>query len=143
MTTIATDGHVLAGDTSVCQDESRTYIRTKVFRVKGWLIGYGGTLAECQLTIEAMKKSRLMPDKYLKTYTVPKDVTLLMVDPKGRIWEYEHGISIRVPGKYHAIGLGSDVALGAMYVGANPVQALRAAKYHNKGTAGNITKRTL
>lgn len=133
----------MAGDTSTWNGQTCARIGTKVRRIQGWLIGHAGDLGPAIQFIDSLKKSRLDPLKYLQEYHVKTGFTLLLVCPEGRIYEFEGGAVTRVQEKYHAIGSGSDLALGAMFVGATPVDALRAARYHNDSTSGRITKRSL
>lgn len=141
MTTIATDGHTMAGDTQCSDGHTRSFVKTKVCKVQGWLVGYAGTLAECVQVLDSMREKRMTPKQYAATYNIPQGVQLLCVDPDGKIYEFSHGAFIEQDAEYFALGTGDGVALGAMYMGASPYKAVQAAMEHNPSTGGKITIR--
>lgn len=75
--------------------------------------------------------------------TVPNDgdvaATGLIFRPGGLVEVYECGGHYAfTPDPYMAIGSGRDAALGAMFAGADPETAVRAAIAHDHGTGGEV-----
>lgn len=66
--------------------------------------------------------------------------TALVFRPDGSCEVYECGGWYTLdPTPYYAVGSGRDVALGAMFAGADPEVAVRAAIVHDSGTGGDVT----
>jgi ATP-dependent protease HslVU (ClpYQ) peptidase subunit len=73
-----------------------------------------------------------------------KDFTAILVDTSGNLTVYEGNTDRFVPwyGEYAAFGSGSDVAYGALEMGATAEQAVAAAIRRNTNTGGTIQVET-
>lgn len=138
MTTIAYRAGVLVGDGQVtsCQ-ENESYITLTSNDVKIWRLPdgrlFGG--AHASEDIERLKQAMF------KNQAPPKleDIDAILIDRKGRIWEYEGNIWVRVTAKFHAIGSGHRFAIPAMMAGASALQAVKIAISCDPFSGGKIT----
>ena len=137
MTTLACNATGMAGDTLVVEENHKSHIKTKVWRINGWLIGYAGTLGECLAFLEEVKESGISPLKYIKERDVKvKDVELLLLSPRGKMYTWEGQAPIPVAEEYAAIGTGKAYALTAMYLERCPADAVSIASVFDVNTDG-------
>lgn len=123
----------MACDSSMTRGEMRIGIIKKITRLSnGALIGFAGDI-DCRdglkVITNSLSKSRLPTNKQLEK--VARDTTFLVVLPDGQLYSITTGKECEcVESGYHghdAIGLGSNVALGAMDAGADAITACRIA----------------
>jgi ATP-dependent protease HslVU (ClpYQ) peptidase subunit len=147
MTVIAYRGGIMAADSLTTLDEVNLTHTRKIERRHGYLVGIRGescpSMAECMDWLFTRKAKRLELLKgYIKPFRIwddrqrdepPYAFTLLMVSPKGEVFEVDQEGSIEpVPGGHHAIGSGSKYALAVMDlqppVVTAPVGAIEAVR---------------
>lgn len=136
MTTIAFKDGVMAGDRRVtsedkgelmtCPEKARKVVR---FR-DGRLFGAAGNMSACIELRDATRKN--LPTPKLA------NVEALLVHPDGVVWAYDDKRWIKVCGNCAALGSGAMGALAAMYVGADPVMAVRAACQFDPMSGGGV-----
>lgn len=124
MTTIAWDGHTLAGDRQSTWGGTATKTR-KIFRAehtdgRKMIYGCAGLSHECQAYTRWINGEIEKPD-----FT---DLSILSIDQKGRIWHTNQTLLwVRIMARQWAIGCGCDYALGAMAAGKTATEAVRIA----------------
>ncbi len=135
MTTIATDGHTMAGDSYCGGDCFHTEIR-KVFRAKdGAILGSAGQAFDYTGFLAWYEDGgELNVTDGFEGLILKPDGRVFCVDSKGR--QFEH----QVPA---AVGSGAAVAYGAMDAGASPAKAIAIASKRNAFTGGSITVEAL
>lgn len=142
MTTIAYRGGILAADTCVTVNGSKLGGVVKVWRrpEDGALAGAAGSAGFAA----AFRKWFLTPEKDRGKPPEPKSDDRMfdrgvVFYEGGRIEVHEAGGPFEVSAPYYAFGNGSDIALGAMFAGADARTAIAAAVKHNPYTFGEIT----
>jgi hypothetical protein len=67
-------------------------------------------------------------------------ISAIIIKPNGRVFMFENGAPqlMAAGGRYHAVGSGANLALGAMFAGADACTAVRAAIYHDTNTGGRV-----
>lgn len=127
MSVIAWDGHTLAADKRASMG-STIYTTTKIFRVKGCLVGHTGQLVFGQQMLAWFEAGENIPDFPPSQRDKDDWAALLVVRPSGKLQIYE-----RVPypstyeNKLFAIGSGADYALAAMHCGKTAAEAVGLA----------------
>lgn len=140
MTTIAYRSGVLAADTSISRGGSHMgAIQKIVRRDDGAMAGIVGVAA-----LQGPFFAWFLAGEEGERPTVPNDgdicATGMIFRPGGVVEIYEYGGHYAfTPDPYVAFGSGRDAALGAMFAGADPETAIRAAIVHDHGTGGEIT----
>ena len=147
MTIIAWDGKTLAAD----RQATSGYIKvgtTKIVKcpTTGRLIGSAGGMGSAQLMMQWILDGEDM-SKYPPCQNDKDDwARIIIVNPDGTLNEYE-----RLPKKlvlqpiegYHAIGIGREVALGALAMGADARTAVAIASTYVDGCGLGIDTLTL
>lgn len=130
MTTIVTDGKVMAGDTMCGGELFHTNLR-KVHRVKdGSIIGSAGTAFDnAGFLAWADSGGDLQVTERFEGLILRPDGRIMCVNDKGLTFEHE------APA---CVGSGSAVAYGALEFGATPAQAVAAAIKRDAFTGGTI-----
>lgn len=145
MTTLAYCSNILAADTKVSgSDNSQWCSIRKIKKVEGYLIGGCGDIDIVQWFLNKFEP-KWIDEKFHPA--LPSGVQMrddnfegLIITPKKKIYSVT-GKLFRVPikiSKYIAMGSGERVALGAMAVGANAIEAVKAAMKHDACTGGRI-----
>lgn len=139
MTTIAYRDGVLAADTLVTCNGTRTSFINKMFRVKGWMIAGSGSLGTCfpvARWIEEHDGNVCFPIDWGKT----DDSGALLVSPAGLVFTADTGSNavMRVDGPYQARGTGMDFALAAMALGSDARLAVEISLKHDVYSGGCI-----
>ena len=141
MTAIAYRDGILAGDTLWGDGGLKTY-DSKVSKYRGHLVGMcGNDVPSVADIIKWFFWDKA--DVKRKTEFEKVDFQLLVIDPNGVIWVCDNrGMMHKVKSEFWAIGTGAHVCLGAMEVGANAKEAVKAAIKWADGCGGTvITKR--
>lgn len=124
MTTIAYRDGVLAADSLVTLGDTKVHGRYhKIVRIGGHLIGTAGSVAACQNFLDWLREGD-------EDSVPPKgEYKALVVNPKGKVREFEGGSLLPVPrgAKFYSIGSGAPYALAAMYAGATATEAVKIA----------------
>lgn len=136
MTTIATDGKLMAGDgRSTRGDIVSGGDRKKVFRLPdGSIIGIAGRTRDAERAVRSLMADPFAPEE------VRGDYHLIRLYPNGQIWSHEDTLTapIRVKPPY-AIGSGSTAAMAAMLAGADATAAVKIATKLDIYSGGKIT----
>ena len=141
MTVIAYKDDLMAGDscwslsgTESGHDGLVVNSANKLFRLRsGALYGGAGSSDDRQLMdlLQDVKDGANMPAVKTLQATLQAGVLALVVLPDGSIWEVETGEEdggvMCVNRKFHAVGSGRQIALGAMAAGANARHACELA----------------
>jgi ATP-dependent protease HslVU (ClpYQ) peptidase subunit len=127
VTTIAWRRPIMAADSSCFVGDTHVLTMRKVWRVGGGLVGCAGDVAEIFAFVRWLKDGADKDD-----YPEMKNIEAIVVDPFGtaRAYEGETSEPMVIRNEYCAIGSGRDVALGAMFAGADARMAVRAAVRH-------------
>ena len=123
MTTIACNKDVMAADSQATASNRSSKV-VKIFRVNGDIIGCSGTVEDWLIFVEWYKNKTSPPE-------LDSDFGALVLTRDGTIYEYGNKLmKMEIFEDFYAIGSGSDIAIGAMSVGADPKQAVKiAAKF--------------
>jgi ATP-dependent HslUV protease subunit HslV len=128
MTTIAYRDGVLAADSLVTLGDTKVHGRYhKIVRIEGHLIGTAGSVAACQHFLDWLREAT---GEDGEDSAPPKgEYKALVVNPKGKVREFESGSLLPVPrgAKFFSIGSGAAYALAAMYAGASAADAVKIA----------------
>lgn len=139
MTTIAYRDGVLAADTIMCMGGTLIGSTVKIARrMDGAMAGSaGGATYNAAFSLWFLDGEIGPPPKaeqddhsFDRGVIFRADGTLEVFEPRGRF-------SATAP--YFAFGSGKELALGAMFAGADAVTAVRAAIAHDPHTGGDIT----
>jgi ATP-dependent protease HslVU (ClpYQ) peptidase subunit len=124
MTIVAYDGRTMAADKRA-QTDGAHFTVTKVRRIRGCLVGASGDSNRARELVAWFERgASLTNDRPSKE--VFDSVRMLVVDPKGRIWNYDSGPhATEFEDRFVAIGSGRDFALMAMHLGKSAFEAVR------------------
>jgi 20S proteasome alpha/beta subunit len=128
MTTIACDLKHMVGDRRVtCGDIY--FPSTKIFRVRGDIVGAAGLSGECEAFIDWYRKqSGEIP-------ALDKDAFEALVLTKSGIYFYDYTcVGSKIERTFHAIGCGALGALVAMAKGAAPKEAIELVAQFSNST---------
>lgn len=135
MTTIAVRDGIMAADRTVQADGINVFETSKIYRVKGALIGFAGALTD------ALRFVLWYRDRRSKRPTFDDNggFDAIVINPDGsmELWDQDL-VPMIVESDYISIGSGNAVALGAMYQGASAEEALEAAAYFDTNTGYTI-----
>lgn len=135
MTTVAWDGETLAADSQSTTGTVRGTAHKIAKNNAGFVIAGCGSYAVISAWI-AWVLSGLPPEAQPSGV---EDSTVLIVDPKGRARLFaDAAVAQPLPRKQWAIGSGSDLALGAMAMGADARTAVKVAAKFDVYTGGKI-----
>jgi hypothetical protein len=131
MSVVVWRGDMLAADQQV--SNSGVKQRTcKIEEFNGEALATTGDYSNGKILIE-WYKSGALPHDFPKFDSNTYADRLIVLTPTGlRVYEGPHPITSYLDG-YAAFGSGMEAALGALYVGADAVQAVRAALHHSEG----------
>lgn len=133
MTTIATDGRAMAGDSLTSAGTLMVRHAPKVFRCPN-----GQIFGCCGATTDAIKFQEYMVNGGEKP-TLTEDFSALILNVDGSVdWIDKEFVRVAtaVP---NAIGSGGEIALGAMLAGQTPEQAVQTAMLRDTNTGGEVT----
>lgn len=139
MTTIAYRNGIIAADTGLTDNGLRDAQIEKIAkREDGSVAGAAGAAWWIVAFLEWFKNGGEQPHMPVESsFSVA-----LVVDKRRRVTMYESTKGMTrvylVKAPYHSIGSGREVALGAMFTGAHPKDAIKAAMLHNDGTYGRV-----
>lgn len=135
MTTIAYRDGVMCSDSNTFVHDGYCRMPGKVQKIHrlddGSLMGHAGAWRDAHaLKLWLMDQKGEPPDT--------KDVTALVVKPDRRVLIIDGTAQRYVEAPFYAIGSGAQTALGAMYAGADAVEAVRIAALVDCFTGGEI-----
>jgi ATP-dependent protease HslVU (ClpYQ) peptidase subunit len=140
MTTIAYSRAlgVMAGDKMASTGDSKHGRVTKVFKIKGSLIGFSGSL-DVGVAILRWFENDCNEDYWPELQYESLECNVLVVGPDGVVRVYErYPVPIVMEQNIHAIGSGRDFALAAMHLGFDPVKAVEVASELDGCTGGGV-----
>ncbi len=136
MTVIAANREMMAGDTQCIHDDRVVSTHRKVHVVRDMLVGYAWSV-DCG--IEFLEWCKRGMGSRGKPGGLSDEFTGLLLNENG-IYEYKGPlVPIRVEGDVWAIGSGAQAAMGAMYMGADPEEAVQIACAIDPYCGGPIT----
>jgi 20S proteasome alpha/beta subunit len=128
VTTVAYKDGVMAADKMASRDGLRAGNVTKVFKRKGYLIGFSGRVDVAALLLRWFENGAKEDEFPGPGSDDELDYSMIVVTPKGVVMFYERfPIPIIMDGEYFAIGSGRDFAIAAMYMGCDAVRAVEVA----------------
>lgn len=135
MTVIAWDGKTLAADRkSISCGVGREV--TKIWKVRGHLIGGAGGLAQCIAVRDWWTDWNADPKLWPMELQADKDdwCEFVIICPDGTAHRYQkHPIKLPIFEPLYATGCGEDFAMGAMAAGANAIKAVQIASDYREG----------
>lgn len=136
MTTIATDGKSMAGDSQTSNGAVFGYA-PKVFKAPdGRIFGACGDTAQCMKFRRWMLEGGDAPE-------FKENFEALILYPDGSVFWFDEDREL-VPAMIPcAIGSGGEFAIGAMEAGASPKQAVEVSIKRDTRTGGEVTEITL
>lgn len=138
MTTIAYRDGVIAADTMEVTSNSIIGVATKIARRDdGCLAGAAGDAVYSRAFLQWFEGGEKgnVPEGFSEDGYIDRGV---IFRPNGIIEVYEPRGMFETTAPYYAIGSGRPEALGAMFVGADPEAAVRAAIAHDVHTGGEV-----
>lgn len=138
MTVIAWDGKTMAGDkrTNFGGLHATT---TKVYRVNGCLVGCSGNTAQIYEMHRWLADGAKREDMPAIQRDIDKCVSMLVVEPTGRILQYENSPEpMVIENGNWAIGSGRDFAMAAMHLGHSARVAVEVASALDNGCGNGI-----
>lgn len=145
MTTIAWDGRTLAADRLCTAGYVSFEVTPKIRRAPdGRLLGASGKVDVSCLFMDWLE---LAPEhrgpRPPQVQIEEAGCVALEIEPCGRIWRHERFGRYEIANAPHAIGSGSEFAVGAMLAGADAHGAVRIAASVNAATGGKVDVLTL
>lgn len=144
MTTIAFKGTTMAADTQVSGGGAMWATVKKIRKVDGYLIGGCGDLDVLHWFLTKFRpewiEKKVQPALPSGVQVKDNEFEGLIVGPNRQVYTLSEKLLI-TPIKikqYISCGSGEPVANGAMAVGANAIEAIRAAMKHDANTGGRV-----
>lgn len=135
MTTVVYKDGILASDSRCTQSDTVVGNVTKIHKIDdNTLIGFCGRTAQAFKFIEWYKDGKKKEDAQSDD---DSDFTALVII-KGVVYRYDGYNPQIIKSKFHSIGSGFMVALGAMEAGASAIEAIKIAKKYDIYTGGKI-----
>lgn len=133
MTTIAARAGMVAADSQITSGSGRKGRVRKLVRLSDGSIFGGAGAYQAVLKLRKWAESGFEGNRPTKT----ADAECMIVRPDASVWSLDgQGDPYEVMGDFHAVGSGGDYALGAMAMGADPLQALKIAADLDAMTSG-------
>lgn len=133
------EGRMVSDSMALDGDEETWIPCTKVFRARGHLIGFAGSLSDIRPLVEWYRKR---PEK--RGEPPPTDDTEMLILEPGKLssWTRSDGFC-DLDGETFAIGAGKQIALAALEMGADARKAAQLAVKYSAKCAGRIVVRNL
>jgi ATP-dependent protease HslVU (ClpYQ) peptidase subunit len=119
---MAADSMTIEGNVKVTCD--------KIIKVNGDICGVAGDLAD----LTKFQNWYIDQSDDLDT----DESTILVLTKHGELFTYESGVRMEVKEPFYAIGTGAAAAMGAMYAGKTPKEAVKIAKKIDVNTGGKV-----
>lgn len=145
MTTVACDRATMACDSQITSGGVKSRGR-KIYTAKGALIGFAGNVEMGALFVQWYRGNRSEPPPMWDSMwdSEHDDFSAIVLLPSGKILEYGTKlVAMQVEEKFHAIGGGADMAIGAMEAGVSPIKAVQICCRRSDGTSGRVRYKTL
>jgi ATP-dependent protease HslVU (ClpYQ) peptidase subunit len=137
MTTIITDGVTMVADSMLATDDliDKRDVQ-KVFRIGKSLVGIAGEYSRCLQVIDYLNQFEGDRDKFLLPDN--SNISGLILKPKKQVLIFETDLYPFLVHHINAIGSGASLAIGAMYAGATPMEALKIVVKLDPFTGGKL-----
>ena len=139
MSVIVWDGRSLAADKRATNGTLRS-VTTKIWRVRGHLLGYTGDACEGE-DLVAWFTAGALPEAFPAHLRNDSQhwARLLVITPQRQILTYERGPHpVKFQDDFFAAGSGRDFALAAMYLGNNAEMAVAVASHFDTACGDGI-----
>jgi hypothetical protein len=103
---------------SICTSGETNFPTTKIFRIRGCLVGVAGDNAQIERFLRWFAGSRKKPLEGLGD-----ELEVVVLNKKG-IWDYRGSMPDRVTRGVHGVGTGWGFAYAAILAGADPHRAI-------------------
>lgn len=120
MTTIIADRRGMAADRQTTHGDQKAF-GVKIFRVRETIIGMAGDAPLCEQYLEWVEGGE-KPD-----VDEDAEIDVLILTRNSLYFCSGNFTRMKIDDPFYAIGTGSQAALAAMHMGANPVQAVEIA----------------
>jgi hypothetical protein len=137
MSTVAWKGELLAADQQFSAGGIKTRVQ-KLFQHEDYAYAITGVVAD-GLMLAEWYKAGAMPHDFPQPTDKDSVSRLIVLRPSGL--EVYQGCPYKQPAPldgYDAWGSGCEAALGALFMGADAVQAVQAAVYHSEGSGYGV-----
>jgi ATP-dependent protease HslVU (ClpYQ) peptidase subunit len=133
MTTIVCNRVMMACDTQVSDDGIKSYLKTKIIRVNGDIIGTAGDYSE------GLKFINWYQTKSSDKPETSDEWGALVLTNDGKIIQWDSGFyPIEISDEFYAIGTGAAAALAAMFCGKTPTEAAKIACKIDTHSGGSV-----
>lgn len=134
MTTICTNGHIIAADT-YSDGYSVPFYHCKLEIINGTVLGGCGITSD----VNAFFEWYSTPVSSRKKPEFTDNFTILQLQDIDSIVYWDKGlVACEIDGSYAAIGSGAQAALAALHLGKDPVGAIYTAMKCDHYTGGNV-----
>ena len=131
VTTVACNRDMMSSD-SLCDDGGMRSKGQKIFEsADGSILGFAGSFAQGYRFVEWFEDEEGAPPEC-------DEVTILILDRKGKMTLWDGGHPTPVLEKFYAIGSGSHAAMAAMMCGKTPREAVKIACKVDTGSGGTV-----
>lgn len=129
----------MCADSMALDSDEETWIPcTKIFRVRGHIVGFAGSYADIKPLVDWYRQRKMGEPP-----PTDDDTEMLILTPEGlRAWSRHEGFHV-VEGDRHAIGAGKQIALCALDMGGDTKKAAEMAVKYSVKCAGRIVSRRL
>ncbi len=146
MTTIAYKNGVMAADTLAVKGNHKHAGAVKLFTVEKCLVGFAGDMCDIPVLLDWLEGQALeypnLDWRTPKDFPEDMDTSVLIVSFNKGIQVLEHGgCLVPIAGDMHAIGTGSQFAIGAMAHGASAAKAVSVTSTLDAYTGGGVMSR--
>lgn len=125
MTVVAWDGITLASDRMATVGGCKVASINKIHRLKdGSHAAISGMTNAGMAVLHWIETGAKLDDYPLEDYSV---CTVIVVSPKGELYQYDGPIALKLDTPFYAIGSGREYALAAMYLGHDACAAVEIA----------------
>jgi hypothetical protein len=129
---------MIVADKRATFDGSASFSVTKIYKIRGSLLGVCGNLEHAMQFIEWRRKPGDKPVFADSTFSA------LELTTKGEIlWWGTELVAVPIEDEFYAIGTGAAYATGALEMGAKPAEAIRIAAKHDPSTSPEVQTMTL
>jgi ATP-dependent protease HslVU (ClpYQ) peptidase subunit len=139
MTTVAANRLTMAGDSQVTAGIERVATWVKVWRFNDAIYGTAGNLTDCMKFKSWQLEYGQDPEKAPE---LTDEFSAMCLNKRGLFFFNKELIMLKTRG-FHAIGSGSDYAIGAMAHGATPERAVRLTIKLDVNSGGRVRSLSL
>lgn len=137
MTTIVCNSTTMAADKRGTSNP--IFKTTKIFRVRGSLIGISGNIEQALRFVEWRRTPEGKP-----AFTEGASLEVLELSADGKItWWGPEMVGVTIENDFYAVGSGAMAAMGAMSMGASPKRAVVVASLWDAATGSDVQTMTL